>query len=289
MPEYLVQSTTTAQTKRGKDYLRMTLYDTTGKLWKAVYWDLMTLKAANVIDALTELDSFGGEEQLTVKAMRVIAEKPTDDRFLPRSVVDTSTCLTELHGFVETVGNKSIASLLSKVLEDKRWLRGPAAMTMHHAHLGGLIEHTLSLCKLVNAVCQVYPKLRRDLLLFAAIMHDVGKLDELNYVDNISYSDEGQLLGHILISLRKLDDNAEACGINGQLLMMLSHIIISHHGNVSYGSPKSPQIIEAVVFSALDGLDANMGSIAQALNKCGDKPWTDKTSTGQAMYLGKID
>ena len=288
MGQYLVQSVTTAQTKRGKDYLRMQLVEPGGKVWKAVMWDSKEVPQGAVIDALVEEDSFGGEPQLNVKALRVLADKPEGDTFLPRATMDVGTLYEELKTWVSTITDPKVQAVAHRAIQDPRWLRGPAAQTMHHAFLGGLLEHTVNLCRLGDAVTKLYPFLRRDLLIFTAVIHDVGKLDEMTCETNIEYTTEGKLCGHIIQGFERLLWWLAEENVDADTALLLKHMLLSHHGTQAFGSPKSPQLLEAQVFSNLDGLDANLGGMTAAIKRAEGKAWTDKTNTGQALYLGEV-
>lgn len=287
MSTYLVQSVQTAQTKRGKDYLRMQLVEIGGKVHKAIMWESRELKQGSIIDALVEEDSFGGEAQLNVKAMRVIAAGPTGDEFLPRAAVDVGALMAELRGFIGTVVHDGIKRVLVLATKDPRWLRGPAAQMMHHAYLGGLLEHTVNLARLGDVVSKLYPVLRRDLLIAAAVLHDVGKLDEMRCDTCIEYVVEGKLLGHVIQGYERLCVWCAEESLDAPTTLLLKHIVLSHHGNPAFGAPKPPQILEAQIFSNLDGLDANIGGMLAAIKRAEGKEWTDKTNTGQALYLGE--
>lgn len=292
MPKYLVQSVTKAATKGGKKYLRLKLFDDTGRQWPGVMWEDRDLETGVLIDALTEQSDYNGEAQLNVKAFRVLSEKPTD-AFLPRSKNDVDALLVELNSFVLSVSSGHLQAILAKAVRDdgheseRRWRRGVAAKTMHHAFLGGLLEHTVNLCRLADAVSKLYPVLRRDLLITAAILHDIGKLDELTSDVNIEYTTDGNLLGHIVIGILRIDKWMDELGTPDETRRLVRHLIISHHGNLNFGSPKTPQIMEAQIFSNLDGLDAGMGAMLAAIEKAvPGKEWSDKVGFGQPLYLG---
>jgi 3'-5' exoribonuclease len=288
MSQYLVQSVSKAQTKRGKNYLRMQLVEAGGKVHRGVMWEDKDLDQGCVIDALVEEDSFGGEAQLNVKALRVIAAKPTGDEFLPRATVDVGTLMTELKGFIASVADDGIKRVLYRAVEDPRWFRWPAAQGMHHAYLGGLLEHTTNLARLADAIARLYPIVRRDLLIAAAVLHDVGKLDEMRCDTNIEYVDEGKLLGHIIQGYERLMVWCAEEVLDPPTALLLKHLVLSHHGQQSFGSPKSPQLLEAQIFSNMDGLDANIGSMLAKIKEAQGKAWTEKCSTGQALYLGEM-
>lgn len=297
MPRYQVQTVTKAKTKNGKVYLRMTVYESGGKLWNAIFWEDKNLSAGNVIDAFTEESAYNGVPQLEIKAMRILAEKCETDEFLPKAKIDVNALMDDLWHFADSVQDLEIKTILKFVLEDPRWKRAPAGMKVHHARLGGLLEHTTNLCRIVDAlVPDIYPDLDRDLLIFAAIMHDAGKLTELSYESNIDYTDEGRLMGHVTMSLLMLENallnlqQHSPLQTPGQQFrhVLLRHMILSHHGAQAYGSPIVPQLAEAAIFSKLDQLDATMGSIAQAVENAAGKRWTDpRPGQGEALCLRK--
>jgi 3'-5' exoribonuclease len=288
MAKYLVQGIGTAKTKRGKEYLRFTLVEVGGKQWPGVCWEPPATVPVNgnVVDALVEEGEFMGTKQLDVKAMRVVAEKPTSDEFLPRAKNDPATLMAELKGYIDSVTDPGIKKVLTLAVADPRWLRAPAAQSIHHAYLGGLLEHTVNLCRLVNAISPLYPKLRRDLLIAGAVLHDCGKMSEMSCETNIDYTNEGKLIGHIVIGFEWLIGWMEEANLPDETRLLLKHMVLSHHGQAAYGSPKSPQIIEAQAFSKMDGLDAEMGAALAAIEKSDGKEWTDRPSRGEALYIG---
>ncbi len=287
MAKYLVQQVSKASTARGKNYLRLRLFELGGKAWNAVWWEDKELPTGVVIDALAEESEFAGQPQLTIKAARVTNDDPSD-LFLPKTQQSVDGLFAELLGFIDGVVDRHLRGLLILATNDPRWRRAPAAMKIHHAYLGGLLEHTVNLCRLVNVVAPLYPAARRDLLITAAVLHDVGKLEELTCGVNIEYSTDGQLLGHIIIGLLWVDGWMTELDFPGELRRLVRHLIISHHGAQAYGSPKPPQLLEAQLFTALDGLDAGMGAALAVLEKAApDAVWTEETNKYQKLYLGE--
>lgn len=288
MSEYLVNSAEQATTKTGKKYLRLKLYEPGGKLWSGMFWsDAEPPPVGKVVDVLAELDSYQGQEQLKITALRVTDKDPSDV-FLPKSKYDVDAMYEELLSFRDSVGNGHIRDLLNEATLDPRWRRTPAAKAMHHAFLAGLLEHTVNLCRLADMVCKLYPVLRRDLMICAAIIHDIGKMDELQCSTVIEYGIEGLLIGHISIGLVRVTKWMDELKFDAELRMIIQHLILSHHGNKSYGSPVEPAILEAQVFSNLDGLDANIGKIFGAIAKTAEgKEWTEPVEYKTKYYLGK--
>jgi 3'-5' exoribonuclease len=178
------------------------------------------------------------------------------------------------------VGNPWLRQLLESVVRDPeivpRLKRAPAAKIMHHAYAGGLLEHVVSLCNLCRAVAGHYPEANPDLLLSGAVLHDVGKLKELSYERSIGYTDEGQLLGHILVEYELVSKKMDAiAGFPPELKILIQHMLISHHGQYEFGSPKLPMFREALLLHYLDDLDSKMGAIRAALeSEQGEGNWT---------------
>jgi 3'-5' exoribonuclease len=200
--------------------------------------------------------------------------------FLPQTKADVEKLYTQLLEYAASIGNPWLKKLAAGILNDPaiaaRYRRAPAAKVMHHAYLGGLLEHVISLCGLAKLVAAHYPELDVDLLLTAAILHDVGKLDELCYERAIGYTVEGQLLGHIVMEIETV--SKATSGIEGfppNLKTVVEHLLISHHGEYEFGSPKLPMIREALVFHYLDDLDSKLAAVRAALAiDTGETEWS---------------
>ena len=286
MAEYLVNSIEHVTSKNGKKYMRMKLFADSGRQWPAMGWaDDENLKAGMVIDALTKESEYNGEAQLEVTAHRVIQKSA--DAFYPKTKYSIDGMMKELGDFVDSVENDKIHKLLEKAVVDERWRRAPAAVKMHHAFIGGLLEHVLELCRLSNAVQKLYPVLNRDLLIAASILHDIGKMEEMNCGQTIEYTTSGELLGHILQGILRIDRWMEDLEFDVSTRMHIKHIIASHHGNMAFGAIKEPATLEAQIFSNLDGISANMGKITAAIERAKpDSEWSDKTDYKQRIWIG---
>jgi 3'-5' exoribonuclease len=287
--KYLINSVTRAETKNKRVYLRMQLFEPGGKAHKAVFWEDRELKSGQVIEAWVEEDSFGGEAQLNVKACRVTNDDP-GELFLPRTKQSVDGLYAELLDFVASVTDMKLQGLLQLATMDPRWKRAPAAKVNHHSYLGGLLEHVVNLCRLSDAVSRLYPTLRRDLLITASILHDIGKMSEMSCGVTIEYTSEGNLLGHIYLGMARVDKWIDTLDFDPVLRLTVLHLIASHHGNLNYGAIKQPSIVEAQVFSDLDGIDAHLGKMAALVEKAGQgKEWTDRADWGSpALWLGPV-
>lgn len=265
---FLVHSKEIRQKKSGELYLSLLLADRTGEL-DAKMWD----NVAEVIESFDRDDFvrvkglvqvFHNRPQMTIHKMRRMDDSEIDfGDYFPSSLRDQGEMWTELRGIVAGLTNAHLKGLLEAVLDDEeiagRYRRAPAAKHIHHAFLGGLIEHVLSVCAMAQLAAQHYTYVDRDLLLTGVILHDLGKIYELNYERGFSYSDEGQLLGHINIGVRIVGDKLRGLpDFPPALRMLVEHMILSHHGKLEFGSPKLPQFPEALLLHYLDDMDSKM-------------------------------
>jgi len=216
---------------------------------------------------------FHNRPQLTIHKVRRMDDSEIDfSDYFPSSKRDPDAMWSELRGIVAGFANPYLKALVEAILADEdvalRYRRAPAAKQIHHAWLGGLIEHVLSLCALARMTAAHYPHVDVDLLLTGVILHDIGKIYELNYERGFSYSNEGQLLGHIHIGARMVGDKArEIPGFPPPLRTLVEHLILSHHGHLEYGSPKVPQFPEALLLHYLDDMDSKMESMRALLDR----------------------
>lgn len=273
---YLCKSRQAALTKAGKAYESLILQDKTGTL-DAKVWDphsqgIDEFDALDYIDVMGDVTSFQGSLQLNVKRIRKVKEgeyNPED--YLPVSEKDIDEMYLELTGFIQNMKNPYLRKLCSGFfMEDKEFERRfkfhSAAKSVHHGFVGGLLEHTLSVAKLCDYYTKIYPMLHHDLLMAAAIFHDVGKLEELSVFPENDYTDEGQLLGHIVIGAEMVGKGIrEIPDFPVRLANELRHCILAHHGELEFGSPKKPALAEAVALSFADNTDAKMQTMKEAL------------------------
>lgn len=283
---YLCKSKQTLLTKAGKPYESMTLQDKTGTL-DAKIWDpgsvgIDDFDKLDYINVVGDVTSFQGTLQLNVKRVRKVSEgeyEPKD--YLPTSDQDVDKMYQELTCFIQSMKNPYLKQLATEVFIDdsefaKRFKFHSAAKSVHHGFVGGLLEHTLSVTRVCNFFADNYPMLNRDLLLCAAMFHDIGKMEELSVFPENDYTDEGQLLGHIMIGAMKVAEHAKKIeGFPVKLSNELQHCILAHHGELEYGSPKKPALAEAVALSFADNMDAKMETIKEvfAAAPAGETGW----------------
>jgi len=265
---FLVHSKEIRQKKSGELYLSLLLGDRTGEL-DAKMWD----NVADVLDAFERDDFvkvkgmvqvFHNRPQLTIHKMRRMDDSEIEfGDYFPSSKRDANEMWRELREIVAGIANPHLKALLEALLDDegvaRRYRIAPAAKQIHHAYLGGLIEHVLSLCTLARLTAAHYPHVDGDLLLTGVVLHDIGKIYELNYERGFSYSSEGQLLGHIHIGIRMVGEKLRGLpDFPPALRILVEHMILSHHGELEYGSPKVPLFPEALLLHYLDDMDSKM-------------------------------
>lgn len=281
---YMCKHKQTATTKNGKDYFSVTLQDKTGvidaKIWDPNSDGIDEFEAPDCIDVFGEVTSFNGALQINVKRARKCREGEYDlANYLPVSSKDNDQMYNELLAIIGTVSNSYLKQLLQKFfVEDTAFIelfrKSSAAKTVHHGFIGGLLEHTLSVTKLCDYMSKSYPALNRDLLITAAICHDIGKTKELSLFPINDYTDEGQFLGHIVMGCEMVGEKARLIdGFPVLLKQELQHCILAHHGEFEYGSPKKPAIMEAVALNLADNTDAKMETFTEILGGITTPGW----------------
>jgi 3'-5' exoribonuclease len=270
---YLCKTKSVNKTKAGKTYYALTLQDKTG-LADAKVWDLSNaiehFEALDYIKIDAQVTTFNGSIQLNIRRARVAEESEYDiSEYMPMTKKDIESMYEELMTLVDSVANTHLSALLiSFFAKDSDFIRrfkmSSAAKTMHHGFIGGLLEHSLSVAKICDYMCTLYPNMNRDLLITAALFHDIGKVDELSSFPENDYTDEGQLVGHIVMGAMMLKKRIqEIDGFPKILEDELLHCILSHHGELEFGSPKKPALIEAVALAHADNMDAKLEAFTE--------------------------
>ena len=281
---YLCKHKQSAVTKNGKPYENVILQDKTGtidaKVWEPNNAGIEEYDTLDYIEVYGEVNNFQGALQVNVKRIRVCREgeyNPAD--YLPVSSKNNDEMYQELLKIVESIENPHMKQLLKAFfVEDatfvKRFRQSSAAKTMHHGFVGGLLEHTLSVTKLCDYYCKSYPMLKRDLLLPVAMFHDIGKTKEISLFPENDYTDDGQLLGHIIMGCEMLDEKIHKIpGFPKVLASELKHCILAHHGEYEYGSPKKPALFEAVALNMADNTDAKLEMMTEIFSSTTDTGW----------------
>jgi 3'-5' exoribonuclease len=272
--------------KTGEPYLALTLGDRTGQL-EAKMWD----NVEDVLEAFEQDDflkikglvnKYKNRFQLTIHKLRKLGEGEIDfSDYLPKTAKNIDELWQALVALVASINNPYLKSLLQAFMADSEiaaaYRNAPAAKTLHHAYIGGLLDHVVSLMRSCDLVCRNYPQVNRDLLIAGAFLHDIGKIHELAYNRSFSYTTRGQLLGHMVIELEMLQGKlALVPDFPPELKAMLEHLIISHHGQYEFGSPKLPMFPEALLLHYMDDLDSKMEAMRAHFEREADleSPWT---------------
>jgi 3'-5' exoribonuclease len=281
--------------RTGSSWLQLELADRTGiisaKMWDQFASVEKTFERDDVVEVRARVKRYNGQKELTLEQVIPAAERDYDlGDFLPHTKYDVEKLFAEVRAAIAAMKNPALKRLLSSVVDDPaiapRLKRAPAAMTMHHAFVGGLLEHMFSLIGLGRAVTTHYPELDADLLLAGIVLHDIGKIDELLYARGISYSTEGRLLGHIMIGVALVREKIRAIpDFPAPLGVLVEHMILSHHGTREFGSPALPQTREAVALHFLDDMDSKMAAMRATLESpAGEEEWTERNpSLGRAL------
>lgn len=263
--------------KGGEHYLALILADRTGqiecRMWDNALEASATFEQGSIVKVKGQVCRYQERLQVNVELIRGALEGEYDlGDFLPKTARDIEAMWAELAGYVDSFTDPHLKALLRAFLDDPEIAAGlrhaPAARAMHHAWIGGLLEHVLSLLGLCELTARHYPEVHRDLLLSGAMLHDIGKLRELRWATGFEYTQEGTLLGHITIGIGMIEEKiAGVTGFPPALRVLLLHVVLSHHGKYEFGSPKLPMVPEAMLFSYLDDLDAKMQSIRGEIAK----------------------
>ncbi len=282
---YLCKSKQIALTKSGKEYGNLVLQDKTGTI-DAKIWDLGNpgigaFESLDYVRIDADVTVFMNANQLNVRRIRK-ADKGEykEEDYLPVSSKDNEQMYRELLSYNDKIKNVYLRQLTdSFFVEDLEFIDAfrfhSAAKSVHHGFVGGLLEHTLSVTKMCNYFASAYPMLKRDLLRAAAMVHAIGKVVELSRFPQNDYTDDGQLLGHIIIGTEMVSDRIKTIpGFPDRLAAELKHCILSHHGELEYGSPKKPALLEAMALNFADNTDAKMETMIEALGAGGEnKGW----------------
>lgn len=281
---YLCKQKSSAVTKNGKPYDNVVLQDKTGsidcKIWDVGSAGICEFEALDYVDIVGEVSSFNGALQVSIKRARVCSEGEFDPRdYLPVSERDIDDMYKELMGYVGEVSNHYLKALLEEFfVRDEAFIKEfknkSAAKSVHHSFVGGLLEHTVSVTNLCKFYALKYPMLKKDLLITAALLHDAGKVREFSSFPENDYTDEGNLLGHIVMGSEMITEKAAMIdGFPVSLLNELKHCILAHHGKLEFGSPKKPSLMEAVALNYADDLDAKMETFKEILSSTTETGW----------------
>lgn len=281
---YMCKHKQSAVTKNGKPYDNVILQDKTGtidaKIWDPNNAGIEEFDVLDYIEVHGDVINFQGALQVNVKRVRCCKEGEYDPaQYLPVSSKNIDAMMKELLEYIESIQNTYLKELLNEffIIDEKfvkAFRNSSAAKTIHHSFMGGLLEHTLSVTKLCDYYCRQYPLLKRDLLISAAICHDIGKTRELSLFPENDYTDDGQFLGHIVIGTEMVGEKIRnISGFPKILENELKHCILAHHGEYEFGSPKKPAIMEALALNFADNTDAKLQTFTELMNNTTDTGW----------------
>jgi 3'-5' exoribonuclease len=270
--------------KTGEPYLALTLADRTGhidsKVWDNVAEIMGSFEQDDFVKVRGLINKYNGRFQMTVHKLKRLAESEIDySDYLPKTTKDIDELWLTVGEFVAGFKNPHLKALIENFMNDpgiaSAYRNAPAAKTLHHAYIGGLLDHVVSLFKVSDLACRNYPQIDRDLLMTGIFLHDIGKVHELSYARSFAYTTRGQLLGHMIIELEMLQAKLPP-DFPPELKTLIEHMIISHHGHYEFGSPKLPMFPEALMLHYLDDLDSKMESMRAHFEREAESesPWT---------------
>jgi len=299
--QLLIRRKNLAQSRNGKDYLNLKLGDSSAEI-SAFLWDDAAradagLKEGDCVHIKGRSQVFNGKLQLTLNFIESWQGSIDPRNFLPQTDKHIPTMQRDLLQIVADIRDPWLKRLAQAFfVKDQKFVEdfalAPAAKAMHHAWLGGLLEHTLSVARLALQVTPLYPQINADLVLIGALLHDIGKVRELVYERNLDYSTAGRLLGHIMIGVQMIQEKAKTIkDFPDSTLMLVEHMMLSHHGEYEYGSPKRPKTLEAILLNFIDDIDAKIVAVSTYLetDKATDSDWSDfHRLFGRAFYAAPL-
>ena len=281
---YLIKHKQAAVTKNGKAYENVILQDKTGtidaKIWDPNSAGISDFDTLDYVEVYGDVSSFQGALQVSIKRTRLCQEGEYDPAdYLPVSSKNIDDMYATILEYIDSIENTYLKRMMEAFfVEDEAFIKvfkaSSAAKTVHHGFVGGLLEHTLSVTNLCDYYCKAYPMLKRDLLISAAIRHDIGKTKEISLFPENDYTNDGNLLGHIVMGTEMISDKIrDIDGFPQVLASQLKHCILAHHGELEYGSPKKPALMEAVALNMADNTDAKMQTFTELLQNNTEQGW----------------
>jgi len=272
---FCVSSKRMLETRNKEPYLAITLTDRTGEIegrvWEGARQLDTVFSKGDYVRIKGDAQKFREATQLKITYLESVRDNSVDPGlFLPVTPADTDELWSEFRKYIREIKSNVLVSLLNEIFKDRKiseaFKLAPAAKRMHHAYIGGLLEHSVSVTRLANSVCKLYPYLDRNLLMSAALIHDIGKIEEFTFSrPPIDYSDRGRLLGHIVLGISIIDSFIARLGIkdSSQQIVALKHLILSHHGQKEFGAPVLPMMEEAIALNYIDDLDAKLNYLGK--------------------------
>lgn len=295
----LIKQSTKGITQQGSPFMTLILQDKSGdieaKLWDTGEEQERLFAAATIVKVGGEVHEYRGKNQLRIKSIRPAKEEEgvTISDLVPSSVKSKEVLFEELMQYFFEMKNPHIQRITRHLLKKHQsaFLVYPAATRNHHDYVSGLLDHVVSMLKLGKAIAELYPTLNKDLLYAGIILHDVGKVIELSGPIGTQYTVEGNLLGHITIMVNEISKAADELEIQGEEVMLLQHMVLSHHGKEEWGSPKRPMLMEAEILHYIDNIDAKMNMLDRAMSKTANGDFTERIFPldNRSFYKPNID
>jgi len=292
---YLVKEKKAGTTRKGDPFLSLVLADRTGEIEARIWEGADALSPlffeGDIVQVEGHSSSYRGKLQITLTNLEVSKSDMDPAVFLESATDDPSEMMRSLRKILRKVKNTHLRGLIDRFLGDAEFVSGfkkaPAAKNFHHNYLGGLLEHTLSVCRMALHAAEHYPQLDGDLLLTAAFLHDIGKTEELKFDLHIDYTDQGRLIGHVVLGVTMLDKKlGKLKEFPEDLAIRLKHLILSHHGQYEFGSPKRPKFLEAFALHLMDDLDAKISGLGRFMDKDQQEgAWTDFNRLFERYFL----
>lgn len=292
---YLVKEKRAGTTRKGDPFLSLVLADRTGEIEARIWEGADELSPlffeGDIVKIEGHSSSYRGKPQITLSNLEVSKSDVDPAVFLESTTYDPSEMMKALRRLLRRVKNVHLRRLIDRFLGDSGFISGfekaPAAKNFHHNYLGGLLEHTLAVCRMALNVAELYPQLDSDLLLTAAFLHDIGKTKELQFDPHIDYTDQGRLIGHVVLGVIMLEEKLDKLKeFPEDLAVRLKHLILSHHGEYEFGSPKKPKFLEAFALNLIDDLDAKINGLGRFMNKDQQEgAWTDFNRLFERYFL----
>jgi len=287
---YLIKNLQIRKRKSGENFLTMELCDKTGELASNMWdgFDHLDLSNLKFLRVQGSVGTYQDKLQATISAAAHFDENNVDlNDFVPATTKNIDEMLSFIEAKIGQLTNQNLKAMFEHIFKDEHLLakikKAPAAKNLHNAYLGGLLEHINDLLQLTDFVTAYYPEINKDLLVSGIILHDIGKVDELNAGTDFNYTDEGKLLGHSILGMEVVDKySAMVPGFSRELVVQLKHLILSHHGLPEWGSPKPPMTLEAVVLHLLDNLDSKIRGFQQFVDK--DNSLSDQWTNRSFMF-----
>lgn len=280
----LIKQATKGVTTVGKPFMSLVLQDKSGdieaKLWDTNEEHEQMYQPQTIIHVGGEIHDYRGKNQLRIKQLRIARpeEGVKIEDLVPSSATPKEQLFEEMKEYFFAIQNPIISQVTKHIIKKYQgeFLVYPAATKNHHDYVSGLLDHVVSMLRLGKSICDLYPTLNRDLIYAGIILHDIGKVIELSGPIATSYTVEGNLLGHITIMVNEIGQAAKELGVEGEEVMLLQHLVLSHHGKEEWGSPKKPMIQEAEMIHYIDNIDAKMNMLKRALDKTKPGEFTER-------------